>query len=174
MDPKIKKSFLYGLDPRTKMLMLLVFIVVGCSIRDPFVTLGMLALGYVLYRVTGFSNRQIWGLTKPLLLAFFLFFLLNFPFASAIRFVFFIWVADLITSVTPTGDIVLTMSKAKCPPEASIAIGIAFSYIPVLKNEIGTVIEAQKSRGASFESKNPVKKIKAYIPVIVPGLFISI
>ena len=204
MDPKIKKSFLYGLDPRTKMLMLLAFIVVGCSIRDPFVTLGMLVLGYMLYRIAGISNRQIWGLTKPLLLAFVLFFLLNFPFAtplpgetiyfyvlpnemipvtasailsglaSAIRFVFFIWVADLITSVTPTGDIVLTMSKAKCPPEASIAIGIAFSYIPVLKNEIGTVIEAQKSRGASFESKNPIKKIKAYIPVIVPGLFISI
>ena len=53
MDPKIKKSFLYGLDPRTKMLMLLAFIVVGCSIRDPFVTLGMLVLGYVLYRITG-------------------------------------------------------------------------------------------------------------------------
>ena len=82
MDPKIKKSFLYGLDPRTKMLMLLAFIVVGCSIRDPFVTLGMLVLGYVLYRITGISNRQIWKLTKPLLLAFFLFFLLNFPFAT--------------------------------------------------------------------------------------------
>ena len=204
MDPKIKNSFLYRLDPRTKILMLLVFIVVGCSVRDPFVTLAMLVIAYVLYRTNGFSNKQVWKLTKPLLLAFFLFFLLNFPFAkplpgetiyfyllpnetipvtasavlsglaSAIRFVFFIWVADLITGVTPTGDIVLTMSKAKCPPEASIAIGIAFSYIPVLKNEIGTVIEAQKSRGASFESKNPIKKIKAFIPVIVPGLFISI
>ena len=38
MDPKIKNSFLYRLDPRTKILMLLVFIVVGCSVRDPFVT----------------------------------------------------------------------------------------------------------------------------------------
>lgn len=36
MNSKIKNSFLYGLDPRTKMLMLLVFIVVGCLIRDPF------------------------------------------------------------------------------------------------------------------------------------------
>lgn len=204
MDSKIKNSFLYQLDPRTKMLLLLVFIIVGCMILDPFVTLGLLVIAYIMYRTTGFSNRQVWNLTKPLLLAFFLFFILNFPFAkplpgetiyfylfpgnhvpvtvsailsglaSAIRFVFFIWTADLITSITPTGDIVLTMNKAKFPPEASIAIGIAFSYIPVLKNEIGTVIEAQKSRGASFESKNPFKKIKAYIPVIVPGLFISI
>ena len=164
----------------------------------------MMALVYVLYRTSGYTAKQVWGITKPLVLAFFLFFILNFPFAkplegervfaylfpgnkcpvtvatissgfaSAIRFIFFIWIADLITSATPTGDIVLTMNKAKLPPEASIAIGIAFSYIPVLKNEIGHVIEAQKSRGASFESKNPFKKIKAYIPVIVPGLFISI
>lgn len=164
----------------------------------------MMVLVYVLYRTSGYTAKQVWGITKPLVLAFFLFFILNFPFAkplegervfaylfpgnkcpvtvatissgfaSAIRFIFFIWIADLITSATPTGDIVLTMNKAKLPPEASIAIGIAFSYIPVLKNEIGHVIEAQKSRGASFESKNPFKKIKAYIPVIVPGLFISI
>lgn len=164
----------------------------------------MMALVYVLYRTSGYTAKQVWGITKPLVLAFFLFFILSFPFAtplegervfaylfpgnkcpvtvatissgfaSAIRFIFFIWIADLITSATPTGDIVLTINKAKLPPGASIAIGIAFSYIPVLKNEIGHVIEAQKSRGASFESKNPFKKIKAYIPVIVPGLFISI
>ena len=204
MNRKIKNSFLYSLDPRTKMIMLIAFIIIGCSIMDPFITVFMLALMYVMYRTTGFSREQIAKLTKPLLLAFFLFFILNFPFAkpeagekiffylipgqhvpvtvtgilsglaSAIRFIFFIWAADFITSITPTGDIVLTMNKAKCPPEASIAIGIAFSYIPVLKNEIGTVIEAQKARGASMESKNVFKKIKAYIPVIVPGLFISI
>lgn len=204
MNAKVKNSFLYNLDPRTKMLMLLVLIVVGCSIMDPFVTIMMLGVIYILYRTTGYPAKQVWKLTKPLLFAFFLFFILNFPFAkptpgervfcylfpgnrvpvtpttissgiaSAIRFIFFIWVADLITGVTNTGDIVLTMNKAKCPPEASITIGIAFSYIPVLKNEISNVIEAQKSRGASFESKNPFKKIKAYIPVIVPGLFISI
>lgn len=204
MSRKIKNSFLYSLDPRTKMVMLLSLIIIGCLIMDPFITVAMLLCMYILYRVTGFTHQQVAKLTKPLLLAFFLFFILNFPFAkpeagekiffylipgshvpvtmtgilsglaSAIRFIFFIWGADLITSITPTGDIVLTMNKAKCPPEASIAIGIAFSYIPVLKNEIGTVIEAQKSRGARMESRNVFKKIKAYIPVIVPGLFISI
>ena len=54
-------------------------------------------------------------------------------------------------------------------------IGFNSTYNGVLLgDQLGTVIEAQKSRGASFESKNPIKKIKAYIPVIVPGLFISI
>jgi energy-coupling factor transport system permease protein len=204
MNAEIKKSFLYKLDPRTKMLLLVGFIVIGCYVMDPFMVALMLLAVYGLYRISGFTRLDVWKVTKPLLLAFFLFFILNFPFAkplpnervycyllpgdhfpvtatgifsgisSAMRFVFFIWTADLITSVTPTSTIVLTMNKAKLPPEASIAIGIAFSYIPVLKNEISTVIEAQKARGASFESRNIFKKIKAYIPVIVPGLFISI
>ncbi|MGI6080501.1 MAG: energy-coupling factor transporter transmembrane component T family protein [Candidatus Avilachnospira sp.] len=198
---KIEKSFIYSLDPRTKMLILLLMIFIGVMVMDPFCTLIIIFCVYLTYRANGFSNKQVWKTTKPLLFAFVLFFILNFPFATplpdeevyfkvlsipvtmtgiltglgnALRFMMFIWIADLITQVTPTGDIVLALNKAHVPPEASIAIGIAFSYIPVLKKEIGTIIEAQKSRGANFESKNVFKKIKAYIPVIVPGLFISI
>lgn len=201
---KIKESFLYNLDPRTKIVLLMVFIFIGVMIKDPFVTVAFMALIYVLYRVSGVSAKTIMNNTKPLLLAFILFFLLNFPFATpeegeaiyfyllpgnrvpvtatgiltgignGLRFILFIWIADLITTMTPTGDIILALNKGKVPPEISIAIGIAFSYIPVLKNEISTIIEAQKSRGANFESRNVFKKIKAYIPVIVPGLFISI
>lgn len=201
---KIEQSFLYSLDPRTKMLVLLLMIFIGVMVMDPFCTMVIVFLIYLTYRANGFTNKQVWNTTKPLLFAFVLFFILNFPFATplpdetvyfyvlpgghipvtmtgiltglgnALRFMMFIWIADLITQVTPTGDIVLALNKGHVPPEASIAIGIAFSYIPVLKKEIGTIIEAQKSRGANFESRNIFKKIKAYIPVIVPGLFISI
>lgn len=200
----IEKSFLYSLDPRTKMLMLLMLIIMGVMIMDPFLTVVMMILIYLLYRVSGVSANQVWRTTKPLIPAFVLFFLLNFPFATplegervffyllpmnkipvtmtgiltglgnGLRFIMFIWISDLITQATPTSDIVLALNKGHVPPEASIAIGIAFSYIPVLKKEFSTVIEAQKSRGASFESKNLFVKVKAYIPVIVPGLFISI
>jgi len=204
MRKTIEQSFLYSLDPRTKMIMLLCFIFIGVMIMDPFITVLIMVVAYILYRVSYISHKQVMKTTKPLLFALVLFFLLNFPFATPVpgetiyfyllpnqicpitmtgilsgignglRFIMFIWLADLITTVTPTGDIVLALNKAKVPPEASIAIGIAFSYIPVLKKEFGTVIEAQKSRGASFESKNIFKKVKAYIPVIVPALFISI
>ena len=99
MDAKIEKSFLYGLDPRTKMLMLLVFIVAGCMILDPFITLLMMIFAYFLYRVSGFSRSQIWKLTKPLLLAFFLFFLLNFPFAKPVpgeKVYFYRWPDNMV------------------------------------------------------------------------------
>lgn len=201
---RIKGSFLYNLDPRTKMLFLISFIFIGVMITDPFIIILLLIFIYFLYRISGISAKRVFNTTKPLILAFVLFFLLNFPFVTPIegekvytyllpgnrvpvtatgiltgignglRFILFIWISDLITTMTPTDDIVLALNKANVPPEVSIAIGIAFSYIPVLKKEYSTIIEAQKSRGASFESKNIFKKISSYIPVIVPGLFISI
>ena len=45
---------------------------------------------------------------------------------NGLRFILFIWIADLITTMTPTGDIILALNKGKVPPEISIAIGIAF------------------------------------------------
>lgn len=70
MNTKIKESFLYSLDPRTKMLLLLVLIILGCAIMDPIVTMVMMALVYVLYRTSGYTAKQVWGITKPLVLAF--------------------------------------------------------------------------------------------------------
>ena len=70
---KIKESFLYNLDPRTKIVLLMVFIFIGVMIKDPFVTVAFMALIYVLYRVSGVSAKTIMNNTKPLLLAFILF-----------------------------------------------------------------------------------------------------
>lgn len=49
---------------------------------------------------------------------------------------------------------------------------IALRFIPTLIDEINKIINAQKARGADFESGNVVKKIKAMVPILIP-LFIS-
>ena len=83
MNTKIKESFLYSLDPRTKMLLLLVLIILGCAIMDPIVTMVMMALVYVLYRTSGYTAKQVWGITKPLLLAFLMVLYIEFPLCQA-------------------------------------------------------------------------------------------
>ncbi|MGB4001681.1 MAG: energy-coupling factor transporter transmembrane component T [Bacillota bacterium] len=198
------ENWLRSLDPRTKTFLLLAFLVVGVSILDPFLTLGLLRLVLCLYLVAGIPLKDLAELSKPLIFAFVMFFLLNFPFAkplpgekvyfylipprfvpitmtgiltglsSALRFMMFIWIANLVTSITPTSELLLALNKSKVSPEASIAIGIAFSYIPELQKEFMTIVEAQKCRGAQLEQRNPAKRLIAYIPVIVPALYISI
>ena len=49
---------------------------------------------------------------------------------------------------------------------------IALRFIPILMEETDKIMKAQIARGADFESKNLIKKIKSLVPLLVP-LFIS-
>ena len=56
--------------------------------------------------------------------------------------------------------------------ELALIMSIALRLIPTLVEETDKITNAQKARGAAFESRNPFKKIKAMIPVLIP-LFVS-
>lgn len=56
--------------------------------------------------------------------------------------------------------------------ELALIMSIALRLIPTLIEETDKIMNAQKARGAAFESRNPFKKIKAMIPVLIP-LFVS-
>ncbi len=56
--------------------------------------------------------------------------------------------------------------------ELALIMSIALRLVPTLIEETDKIMNAQKARGAKFESKNPFKKIKAMLPVLIP-LFVS-
>ena len=56
--------------------------------------------------------------------------------------------------------------------EIAMMMSIALRFIPILMEETDKIMKAQIARGADFESKNIVKKIKSMVPLLVP-LFIS-
>ncbi len=56
--------------------------------------------------------------------------------------------------------------------ELALIMSIALRLIPTLIEETDKIMNAQKARGAQFESHNPFKKIKAMLPVLIP-LFVS-
>jgi len=56
--------------------------------------------------------------------------------------------------------------------EMALIMSIALRLIPTLMEETGKIINAQKARGAEFESRNIFKKAKAMLPVLIP-LFVS-
>lgn len=49
---------------------------------------------------------------------------------------------------------------------------IALRFIPTLLNETDKIMNAQKARGADMESGHLIRKIKAFVPILIP-LFIS-
>ncbi len=54
--------------------------------------------------------------------------------------------------------------------ELALIMSIALRFIPTLADETDRIINAQKARGADFESGNIFKRLKALIPILIPLL----
>lgn len=52
----------------------------------------------------------------------------------------------------------------------ALIMSIALRFIPILMDETERIKNAQKARGADFESGGPVKRFRAFIPILVPLL----
>lgn len=65
------------------------------------------------------------------------------------------------------------LKKVKVPVhDFAMMMTIAMRFIPTLIEETDKIMDAQKARGADFESGGLVKKAKALIPILIP-LFVS-
>ena len=65
------------------------------------------------------------------------------------------------------------LKRIKVPVhELSMMMSIALRFIPTLIEETDKIMSAQKARGADFESGNIFRRAKALVPILVP-LFIS-
>ena len=51
-------------------------------------------------------------------------------------------------------------------------MSIALRFIPILMEETDKIQKAQMARGADFESKSIIQRVKSMVPILVP-LFIS-
>jgi len=56
--------------------------------------------------------------------------------------------------------------------ELSMMMSIALRFIPTLIEETDKIMNAQKARGANFETGGILKRAKAFLPILIP-LFIS-
>lgn len=65
------------------------------------------------------------------------------------------------------------LKKIKFPAhEISMIITIALRFIPTILEELEKIKKAQISRGVDFENGNIIKKVKNFIPILIP-LFLS-
>lgn len=54
--------------------------------------------------------------------------------------------------------------------ELALIMSIALRFIPILMDETERIKNAQKARGADFESGGLVKKVRAIVPILIPLL----
>jgi energy-coupling factor transport system permease protein len=87
-------------------------------------------------------------------------------------------VIGLFTSITSESqtvhgieDLLKPLARLGLPARRlSLAVGVAFRFIPVVALELESIVKAQASRGADFGSGRggPIRKARAYLPLLVP------
>lgn len=105
---------------------------------------------------------------------------IEFAFFMALRLIYLIIGASLMTLTTTPNDltdgmesVMAPLNKIKVPVhEISMMMSIALRFIPILMEETDRIMKAQKARGADFESGNLIRKAKSMVPLLVP-LFVS-
>ena len=199
------KSPIHLLDPRTKLIMLVVYIV-ALFVATSWISYGLLlAFLLTVIKISTIPPKSIVKGMKPLMLILVFTGVLNIFFTAGegeplvdfwiitiyteglIRAVFMVSRILMLISCTflltyTTSPIALTdgleslmnpLKKIKVPVhELAMMMCIALRFIPTLIEETDKIMNAQKARGADFESGSIMERAKALIPILVP-LFIS-
>ncbi|MGN0293136.1 MAG: energy-coupling factor transporter transmembrane component T family protein [Lachnospiraceae bacterium] len=167
-------SPVHALDPRTKLMAVLVYIFVLFMVKEPVWYIPVFVILLLLYRYAripfGYFLRGIRGIV---LLLFFTF---------AMRLIALMITGASLLSYTTTPKALADglekslsfLEKFGVPIRSmAVIVMIAFRFIPVLTEETNILIEAQKARGAEFENCFIWKKCRNVSMILLP-LFLSV
>lgn len=97
-----------------------------------------------------------------------------------VRFMLIIFFSTVLTLTTPPLEVADAMEsvlqplkKVKVPvDELALMISIALRFVPTLMDETETIMNAQRARGVEFNEGSLLKRIKAFVPLLIP-LFVN-
>ena len=196
-------SLVHRLDPRTKLVGTLIYIITIFMFRDPKIYIPVLLFLIFTVKLSKVPARYILRGLKPIWILLFITAFFN-VFLTKGEVIFSFWrlsvtkeglfngfflcarLALLVTgssvmtlTTTPTEltdgleSLLKFLKKIRVPVhEIAMMMSIALRFIPILMEELDKIMKAQMARGASFDSGNIIKKVKAMVPLIIP-LFIS-
>lgn len=98
----------------------------------------------------------------------------------AVRLIYLVVGTSIMTLTTKPGDLADGLEKSfgflkkvRFPvQDMAMMMSLALRFIPTLMEETEKIMKAQRARGADFETGNLIKRIKNFLPLLIP-LFIS-
>ncbi|PSL46859.1 energy-coupling factor transport system permease protein [Salsuginibacillus halophilus] len=95
-----------------------------------------------------------------------------------VRIILLVTIASILTLTTKPLEVtqgleqlLSPLQRFKLPIEQfAFMASLTLRFIPTLLLEAEKIMEAQKARGVSFQQKNPWKRLKSYIPIMLPLL----
>jgi energy-coupling factor transport system permease protein len=184
---KFRKVYspIHNLDPRMKFIYVCAVFVAAIIFGEllPLAALFLMQVPFVL--LAGVQREWLRALRGALFLATFIF-LINiissfltsgytltaaqaeFAAAMTMRFVVLIESFSVFFLTTSPDHLGLALESTRVPYEFAFAFTTAVRFVPVLAEEAQTIMDAQKARGLELEKGNFMKRIRNYVPVLIP------
>ncbi len=115
-----------------------------------------------------FSPASFQGITPPVDTLVEYLVLLERAAAMTLRFVVLIASFSVFFLTTSPDHLGLALQQSRIPYEFCFAFTTAVRFVPVLADEAQTIMDAQKARGLELERGNLLKRVKNYIPILIP------
>jgi len=173
-------------DPRVKFLFVLAMFIAAVMFNELLALLVLFFLPAPFVFVAGVQRQWLRSLRGAMLLATFLFVFnlifgyispstipggvspLEYAFAMALRFLVLVESFSVFFLTTSPDHLSLALEKSHVPYEFTFAFTTAVRFVPVLAEEAQTIMDAQKARGLELERGNFMKRVRNYIPVLIP------
>ncbi len=88
--------------------------------------------------------------------------------AMTLRFVVLVESFSVFFLTTSPDHLGLALEQTHVPYEFAFAFTTAVRFVPVLAEEAQTIMDAQKARGLELEKGGFLKRIRNYIPILIP------
>jgi energy-coupling factor transport system permease protein len=194
MDPSLyldRDTWVHRLDPRTKMFLLLGMFALPFVFLDPLYEVAVLALvlffGYLAKALT--NLRRIWfilvvtAILTVVLWSIFgsgqtpLFLFVEreavlYGVAIALRIDITVIAGMIFLSTTRNEEVAFGLVRLGIPYRFAFAVSTAFRLVPTIMATGYTIGQAQRSRGLDLESGNILRRIRKYVPLLIP-VFVS-
>ncbi|HUT52875.1 MAG TPA: energy-coupling factor transporter transmembrane component T [bacterium] len=186
-----RSSFFHRLHPVTRILLLLLAFVSALMIEHPLPLLALaLIYGLAAARtgVFGGLRRVIWLLVLVAAASFLIWSAAysgkNAVFAlgpltvtyegmiygagMGLRLDLMIFCGLIFLAATRVEEFTYGLTRLGLPFSVSFALSLSFRLAPMFADTVGTILEAQRSRGLDTEAGGVVKRLKSYVPLLAP------
>ena len=178
-------SPIHNLDPRMKFVYVCAVFVAAILFSEiiPLIALFLMPIPFVL--LAGVQREWLRSLRGAAFLAAFIFIVniaSNFftsgyvltavavetAAAMTLRFVVLVESFSVFFLTTSPDHLGLALEQTRVPYEFAFAFTTAVRFVPVLAEEAQTIMDAQKARGLELEKGGFLKRIRNYVPVLIP------
>lgn len=175
------ESPIHRLDPRSKFILTVGFFTTSLIFTNIFALAIIFLLQIPLILLARTWNRWIKSMKGGLFLGIFIF-VMNYLFGTSlilslmytIRFFTIMSAFSFFFMTTSADDLGLALEQAHVPYVISFTFTTAVRLVPTMAVDAQTVVDAQRSRGLELDKGNLMKRVRNYIPILIPLIISAI